>query len=45
VHAGDDHVEPGQDLGVAVQRAVLEDVHLDPVQDGEAVELVAAASC
>jgi hypothetical protein len=41
VHARDHQVEPGQDLAVAVERTVVQDVDLDPVQDGEPVELVA----
>ena len=40
VHAGHDHVESGQQLLVLVQRAVLQDVDLDPGQDAERGQLV-----
>ena len=35
VHAGHHDVEPGQQVLALVERAVVEDVHLDPGQDAE----------
>ena len=35
VHAGHDHVEPGQQVVVEVERAVFEDVDLHPGEDAE----------
>ena len=39
VHAGHDHVESGQQLVVLVERAVLQDVDLDPGEDAEGRQL------
>ena len=39
VHAGHDHVEPGEQVLPLVQRAVLQDVDLDPGQDPERRQL------
>ena len=39
VHAGHHHVEPGQQVLALVQRAVVEDVDLDPGQDPERRQL------
>ena len=41
VHAGDDDVEPGEQVVVAVERAVLEDVDLDAGEDAERRERLA----
>ena len=40
VHARHHHVEAGQQLGLLVERAVLEDVDLDPGEDSEGGELL-----
>ena len=37
VHGGDDDVEPRQRLVIEVQRAIRLDLHLDPVEDGQAI--------
>ena len=39
VHAGDDHVQPGEQVLALVERAVLEDVDLDPGQHAERGQL------
>ena len=40
VHAGHHHVEPGEQVVALVERAVLEDVHLDAGQDAERRQLL-----